>query len=149
MFTFFLEVRWLLRCKRHAITPYLQHSWTQGYYYRDGVVPCQTTCHPSRTSHLAQWLHEVHPLYQDVKKFASATDRGAWSARHARKARHGRTGFSHLVSILPSVSRVSCGDPTRSCPVIPESRTIGFQAGRHCCSTSPDKAQRDVVLTHW
>jgi len=24
MFTFFLEVRWLLRCKRHAITPCLR-----------------------------------------------------------------------------------------------------------------------------
>lgn len=45
MLAFLLEVRWLLKCKGHKITPGLIDSRITGHY-RDGLAACQTTCQP-------------------------------------------------------------------------------------------------------
>jgi hypothetical protein len=42
------------------------------------------------------------------KKFASATGRGAWSARYARKARHGQIGFPPRLAQLSCVAYSCC-----------------------------------------
>jgi len=46
MFTFLLEVRWLLKCKRHTITPGLKDSRITGYY-RDGLATLSNGVPPS------------------------------------------------------------------------------------------------------
>ena len=44
MLAFFLEVRWLLRCKRHASAPCLRYPQMTTGHYRGGLIPCQTAC---------------------------------------------------------------------------------------------------------
>ena len=47
MFTFFLEVRWLLRCERHAITPYLRTLTNEWGIIRTRRYPVKLrTMHP-------------------------------------------------------------------------------------------------------
>ena len=77
MLTFFLEVRWLLRCKRHATTPCLRRLTGEHDIIGMGWHPVKLRAIHPGTITLPKIIMRYILSRRMLKKSDSTTDRGA------------------------------------------------------------------------